>query len=76
MYMAYSTNEKRRTYGLLMGNLEGKRPLGRPRPRRVNNIKIDPGEVVWVNLALDRGQWRTLVNAVMNHVFHKMLRSS
>jgi hypothetical protein len=46
-------------------------PLGRPRCRRVDNIKIDLREigwdsVDWIDLAQDRDQWRTLVNAVMN----------
>jgi hypothetical protein len=43
-----STNgEKRNTYRLLVGKLEGKRPLGRPRRRWVDNIRMDLGEVVW-----------------------------
>jgi hypothetical protein len=54
-----------------MGNPEGKRPLGRPRPRWENNIKMDFQEVgrggmEWIELAQDRDRWRTLVNAVMN----------
>jgi hypothetical protein len=62
--------EKRNTYRLLMGKPEGKRPLGRPRRRWVDNIKIDLleigwGCVDWVGLAQDRDKWRALVNAVM-----------
>jgi PAS domain-containing protein len=50
---------------------EGKRPLGRPRCRWVDNIKMDIREigwdgVDWIELAQDRGQWRALVNTVMN----------
>jgi hypothetical protein len=50
---------------------EGRRPLGRPRRRWVDNIKIDLREigcdgVDWVDLAQDRDQWRALVNTVMN----------
>jgi hypothetical protein len=50
---------------------EGKRPLGRPRRRWVDNIKIDLGEIGWdgmdwIELAQDRDQWRAPVNTVMN----------
>jgi hypothetical protein len=50
---------------------EGKRPLGRPRRRWVDNIKMDFKEIVWddmdwIDRAQDRGQWRALVNTVMN----------
>jgi hypothetical protein len=63
--------EKRNTYRILVGKPEGKRPLGTPRRRWVNNIKIDLREVGWdgmdwIDLAQDRGQWRALVNTVMN----------
>jgi hypothetical protein len=56
---------------LLVGKPEGKRPLGRPRRRWVNNIKIDLREIRWddmdwIDLAQDRDQWRALVNMVMN----------
>jgi hypothetical protein len=59
--------EKRKAYWLLVG----KRPLGRPRRRWVNNIKMDLleigwGSVDWIGLAQDRDKWRALVNAVMN----------
>ena len=54
-----------------MGKPEVKRPLGRPRRRWVDNIRIDLQEVVggyvdWIGLAQDRDRWRTLVSAVMN----------
>jgi hypothetical protein len=50
---------------------EGKRPLGRPRRRWVDKIKMDLGEIGWdgrdwIELAQDRDQWRALVNTVMN----------
>ena len=56
---------------VLMGKPEGKRPLGRPRPRWEDNIKMDFQEVGcwvvdWTELALDRDRWRALVNALMN----------
>jgi hypothetical protein len=58
-------------YRILLGKQEGKRPLGRPRHRWVDNIKMDLREIGWydmdwINLAQDRDQWRALVNAVMN----------
>ena len=58
-------------YRVLMGKPEGKRPLGRPRPRCVDNIKMDLQEVGCgyidgIGLAQDRDRWRTLVSAVMN----------
>jgi hypothetical protein len=54
-----------------VGNAEGKRPLGRPRRRWVDNIKIDLREIGWdrgdwIDLSQDRDQWRALVKAVMN----------
>jgi hypothetical protein len=57
-------------YGLLVGKPKGKRPLGRPRCRWVDNIKMDLleigwGGVDWIGLAQDRDKWRALVNAVM-----------
>jgi len=56
---------------VLVGKPEGKRPLGRPRHRWEDNIKMDLQEVGWgcmnwIDLAQDRDKWRTLVNAVMN----------
>jgi hypothetical protein len=63
--------EKRNVYRLLVGKPEGKRPLGRPRLRWVDNIKIDLLKIDWgdvdrIGLAQDRDKWRALVNAVMN----------
>jgi hypothetical protein len=63
--------QKRNAYRFLVGKPEGKRPLGRPSRRWVDNIKIDPleigcGGVDWIGLAQDRDKWRALVNAVMN----------
>jgi hypothetical protein len=54
-----------------VGKPEGKRPLGRPRPRRVDTIRIDLREIEWggmdwIDLAEDRDQRRALVNTVMN----------
>jgi hypothetical protein len=59
--------EKRNVYRLLVGKPEGKRSLGRPRYRWVDNIKIDLveiglGELDWIGLAQDRYRWRVLVN--------------
>ena len=58
-------------YRVLVGKPEGKRPLGRPRRRWVDNIRMDLqevgcGNVDWIGLAQDRDRWRTLVSAVMN----------
>jgi hypothetical protein len=63
--------EKRNVYRLLVGKSEGKRPLGRPRHRWIDNIKIDLLEiglsvVDWIGLDQDRYRWRVLVNLVMN----------
>jgi hypothetical protein len=54
-----------------VGKPEGKRPLGRPRRRWVDNIRMDLGEVGWdevdwIDLAQDRNRWRALVNSVLN----------
>jgi hypothetical protein len=62
--------EKRNAYRILVGKTEGKRPLGRPRHRWVNNIKMDLIEigwdgVDWIDLAQDRDQWRALVSTAM-----------
>jgi len=63
--------EKRGLYRVLVGKPEGKRPLGRPRHRWKDNIKMDLREVGcggtdWIDLAQDRERWRALVNVVMN----------
>ena len=63
--------EERGVYRVLVGKPEGKIPLGRPRRRWVNNIRMDLqkvgcGYVDWNGLAQDRDRWRTLVSAVMN----------
>jgi hypothetical protein len=63
--------EKRNVYRLLVGKPEGKRPLGRPRRRWIDNIKMDLLEigvnvVDCIGLAQDRYRWRALVNSVMN----------
>jgi hypothetical protein len=65
-------------FRLLVGNPEGKRPLGRPRRRWVDNIRMDLGEVGrgdvdWIGLAQDRNKWKALVNSVLNLRFHEML---
>jgi hypothetical protein len=72
MDRACSTNgEKRNVYRKLVGNQEGKRPLGSAIRRWADNIKMDLRETGWdgrdwIDLAQDRDQWRALVNAVMN----------
>ena len=63
--------EERWVYRVLVGKPEGKRPLGRPRRRWVDNIRMDLQEVEygymdWIGLAQDRDNWRKLVSAVMN----------
>jgi hypothetical protein len=61
--------EKRNAYRILVGKPEGKRPLGRPRRRWVDNIKMDLRRwdgVDWIDMAQDRDQWRALVNTVLN----------
>jgi hypothetical protein len=63
--------EKRNAYMLLVGKPEGKRPLGRPRRKWIDNIKVDLLElrlsvVDWIGLAQDRYRWRVLVKSVMN----------
>ena len=62
--------EGRGVHRVLVGKPEGKRPLGRPRLRWEDNIKVDLKEVRgggdWMELAQDRDRWRALVNTVMN----------
>jgi len=71
VYIIYRIGEERGVYRVLLGKPEGRRPLGRPRRRWVNNIRIDLQEVgcgymEWIELAQDRDRWRKLVSAVMN----------
>jgi hypothetical protein len=63
--------EKKYAYRILVGKPGGKRPLGRPRRRWVDNIKLDLREIEWdgmnwFDLAQDSAQWRALMNTVMN----------
>jgi len=63
--------ETRGIYRVLVGKPEGNRPLGRPRCRWEDNIKMDLqkvecGGMDWIELAQDRDRWRALVNMVMN----------
>jgi hypothetical protein len=63
--------EKRNAYRLLVGKPEGKRPLGRPRRRWIDNTRMDLGEVkwddvVWIGLAQERHSWRALANLILN----------
>ena len=63
--------EEMGVYRVLVGKPEGRRPLGRPRRRRVDNIRMDIlemgyGYMDWIGLAQDGDRWRTLVSAVMN----------
>jgi len=66
-----------RVYRVLMGKPEGKRPLGRPRRKWVDNIRTDLQEVGfgymdWIGLTQDRDRWRTFVSAVMSLGFREM----
>ena len=70
--------EGRVVHGILMWKNEGKRPLGRPRRRWEDNIKMDLQEVGggcgdWMDLAQDRDRWRALVSTVRNLRVPKML---
>jgi hypothetical protein len=63
--------EERKVYKVLVGKPEGKRPLGRPRRRWEDGIRMDLREidlrgVDWIRLAQNRDRWRTVVSAVMN----------
>ena len=63
--------EERGVYRVLVGKLEGRRPLGRPRRRWLDNIRMDLqgvgcGYMDWIGLAQNRERWRTLVSAVKN----------
>jgi hypothetical protein len=62
---------ERKVYKVLVGKAEGKRPLGRPRLRWEDGIRMDLrkiglGGVDWIRLAQDRYRWRAVVSAVMN----------
>ena len=62
--------ERRVVYKVSLGKLDGKRPLGRPRRRWEDNIKMEQemecGGMDWIELAQDRERWRALVKAIMN----------
>ena len=63
--------EERGVYRVLVGKPEGRRQLGRPKRRLVDNIRmglqeVECGYVDWIGLAQDRNRWRTVVSAVMN----------
>jgi hypothetical protein len=63
--------EERKVYKVLVGKSEGKRPLGRPRRRWEDGIRMDLreislGGVDWIGLSQDRVRWRAVVSAVMN----------
>jgi hypothetical protein len=63
--------EKRNLYRLLVGRPEGKKPLGRPRRKWMDNIRMGLGEVGWgdvdwIGLAQDRNRWRAPVNSALN----------
>jgi hypothetical protein len=68
--MSLDKGNKRNAYWILVGKPEGKRPMGRPRRRWVDNIKMDRelelDGVDWINMAQNRDQWRALENTVMN----------
>jgi hypothetical protein len=76
MCRACSRNGANRSaHSILVVKPEGKRPLGRPRRRWLDNIKVDLKEMVWggmdwIDLAQDRDQWTTLVNMVINLLTH------
>jgi hypothetical protein len=57
--------EKRNACRILVGKQEGKRPLGRPRRKWVDNREVGWDGMDWIDLAQDREQWRALVNTVM-----------
>ena len=63
--------ERRDVYRVLVGTTDGKRPLGRPRHRWEDNMKMDVQEVEcecmdWIDVVEDRNRWQALVNAVLN----------
>jgi hypothetical protein len=73
--------KKKNAYRSLVGKPEGKRPLGRPRRKWEDNIKMDFretgwGGMDWIELAQDSDQWTVLINTVMNLRVHKILGNS
>ena len=69
--------EGRGVHRVLVGKPEGKRPMGRPKPKWEDNIKMDLQEVGggcgdWMELAQDKDMWRAFVNTVMNLQIPKM----
>jgi hypothetical protein len=63
--------EKKNAYRILVGKLEGRSPLGRPRHRWEDNVRMDLrdirwGGMDWIDLAYDRDQWKAFVNTVMS----------
>jgi hypothetical protein len=69
-YAIRRMGEKRNAYRILVGKPNGKRPLGRPRRRWVDNLKMDLREmgwygINWIDLVQDRDQWLALVNTVI-----------
>jgi hypothetical protein len=70
-HVARMRDKKKNVYKLLVEKPEGKRPIGRPRSRWVDNIRTDLGEVEWgsvdwIGVAQDRDRWKALANSVMN----------
>jgi hypothetical protein len=69
--------ERKGVYVVLVGKLEGERPLGRSGRRWEDNIKIDPEEVCWqcvgwIDLARDRDMWQAFVNTVVKLGYREM----
>jgi hypothetical protein len=69
--MGRACSTKRNAYRILVGNPEGRRPLGRPRHRWVDSIKMCLREIGWdgmdwIDVAQNREQWRALLNTVIN----------
>jgi hypothetical protein len=64
--MGGAWGEVSNVYNILVGKPEGRRPLGRPRRRWEDNIRMDLGDVDCIHLAQDRDRWQALVNTVMN----------
>jgi hypothetical protein len=63
--------DRREVYKVLVGKPEGKRPLGRPRRRWEDGIRMDLreiglGDIDWIRLSKDRDRWRAVVSVVMN----------